>query len=164
MTSFVTWPLAMLPSGWARLWTYFFRTAKNHSKVNIIWRKIGPRIPISFTRWTRRCNIILKNDGGNIISRLTILWKTSSCSFSRLVGSIAFYEIALRNAHSFMIFAQTLSSRIPLNATGSYRSVRISSLSYLVASLYLKSSLTGPWYYSNIQTYFSSLACLECSR
>ena len=59
--------------------TYFFRTAKYRSKGNILWRKTGPRIPISLTRWTRRCVIILKNDGGNIISRLTKLWITYSC-------------------------------------------------------------------------------------
>ena len=107
----------MHPSGRARLRTYFFRTAKYRLKGNILWRKIGPWIPISLTRWTRICVIILKNDGGNIISRLTKLWTTSSCSLLRLDGSIAFWEIVLRKAHSFMIIARTLAGRIPLSAT-----------------------------------------------
>jgi hypothetical protein len=164
----------MLPSGRARLRTYFFRTAKNHSKGNMLWGKTGPRIPISLTRWTRRCIIILKNDGGHIISRLTILWTTSSYSISRLDGSIALREIALRNAHSFMIVAQTLSGRTPLNATGSncimstwqsWDFTCANFFSFIFNSLFtLKSSLTGPWYYLNIQTYFPSLPCLECSR
>jgi hypothetical protein len=74
----------------------------------------------------------------------------------------------------FMIVARILSGRIPLmqleviaswarDSHGTLR-VQISSVSYLVGSWHSKSSLMGPWYCSNIQTYFPSLACLECSR
>ena len=154
----------MLRSGWARLREYFFKTAKYHLKGNIVWRKTGPRIPISLTRWTTRCVIILKNDGGHIISRRTKLWTTSSCSLLRLDGLIALWEIVFRNAHSFMIVARTLADRIPLSAIGincvinTWQSWDFTcAISSSVASLYSKSSLMGSWYCSNSRTYFVSL-------
>jgi hypothetical protein len=69
--------------------------------------------------WTRRCVIILKNEGGNTISKLTRHWTTSFCSFMSLFGLIAFYEISLRKTHSITIVNLTFSGRIPLSATRS---------------------------------------------
>jgi hypothetical protein len=79
----------------------------------------GPRIVISFTRCTRRWVIISKNEGGNANSKLTRHYTTSFCTFTRFLGSIAFCEIALRNAQSFTSTNRTFSGRTPLNATGS---------------------------------------------
>ena len=108
----------MLPSGWARLRTHFFSTPMNLSKGNMLCRNTGPRISISFTRCTRRCVIMLKNDGGNISSNPTRHCTTSFCSFVRLSGSIIFWEIALRKAHSFMMVNRTFSGRIPCSTMG----------------------------------------------
>ena len=82
-------------------------------------RSTRTRILISLIKWTRRCVIILKKDGGNTNSKLTRHWTTSFCSFARCAGLIAFWEIALRNAHSFMVANHTFGGRIPLNAIGS---------------------------------------------
>ena len=106
----------MLPSGLARLRTYFFETPMNLSKGNILCRNTGPRMEISSTRWTSRCVIILKKDGGNTNSKLTRHWTTSFCNHGRSSGLIIFWEIALRNAHSFTMGTRTLSGRSPLNA------------------------------------------------
>ena len=66
-----------------------------------------------------RCVIILKKDGGNTNSKLTRHWTTSFCNLGRICGSITFWEIALRNAHSFTMGTRTFSGRSPINATGS---------------------------------------------
>jgi hypothetical protein len=90
----------------------------NLSKGNILCRNTHPRISISLTRWTRICVIILKNDGGNINSKPTRHCTTSFCSFIRLFGSITFWEIVSRKAHSFTMVNRTFSGRMPRNATG----------------------------------------------
>jgi hypothetical protein len=108
---------AMLPSGWAWLRTYFFSTAMDLSKGNILCRNIVSRISISLTRWTRRCVIMWKNDGGNINSKPTRHYTILFCSCMRLPRSIILWEIALRKAHTFTMVNQTFSSRISRNAT-----------------------------------------------
>jgi hypothetical protein len=107
------------PHHLARLWTYFFKTPMDLSKGNILCRNTGPRMKISSTRWTKRCVIILKKDGGNTNSKLTRYWATSFCNRGRSSGLITFWEIALRNAHSFTIGTRTFFGRMPLNATRS---------------------------------------------
>ena len=109
----------MLPSDLARLWTYFFRTPMNLSKGYILCRNTGPRMTISSTRWTRTCIMILKKDGGNTSSKLTRHCTTSLLSLGMISGSITFWEIALRNAHSFTMANRTFYRRSPLNATRS---------------------------------------------
>jgi hypothetical protein len=91
----------------------------NLSKGHMLCKNIGPRIVISFTRCTKRRVIISKKEGGNANSKLTRHCTTSFCSFTRFLGSIAFCEIALRNAQNFTRANRTFYGRTPLNATGS---------------------------------------------
>jgi hypothetical protein len=91
----------------------------NLSKRNMLCKYTGPRIKISSTRWTRRWVMILKNEGGKIISKLTRHCTTSYYIFTRVCGRIAFWEIWLRNAHTLVIVNLTFSGRIPLSGTGS---------------------------------------------
>jgi hypothetical protein len=90
----------------------------NLSKGNILCRNTRTRMEISSTRWTRMCGIILKKDGGKTNSKLTRHWTTSFCHHGRSSGLITFWDIALRNAHSFTMATRTFSGRSPLNATG----------------------------------------------
>ena len=107
-------------SFWPRwLWTYFFKTPMNLSKGNILCRNIGPKTLISSHRWTRTCVMMLKKDGGNTNSKLKRHCTKSFSNLGMISGSISFWEIALRNAHSFTMANQTFSGRSPLNATGS---------------------------------------------
>ena len=157
----------MLPSGRAWLWTYFFRTPMNLSKGNMLCRNIGPRILISLIKWTRRCVIILKKDGGNTNSKLTRHWTMSFCSFARCARLIALWEIALRNAHSFTVANRTLGGRIPLNATGSnciistwqswdFKFRNFFSGTFIIPFIFEE---MVPWCLLGNQTCFSSLLC-----
>jgi hypothetical protein len=89
------------------------------SKGNMLCWTTEPRILISLIKWTRRCVIILKKDGRNTNLKLTRHWTTSFYSFARCAGLIAFWELVLRNAHSFTVTNRTFGGRIPLNATRS---------------------------------------------
>ena len=157
----------MLPSDVARLWTYLFKTPMNLSKGNMLCRNTEPRMEISSTRWTMRCVIILKKDGGNTNSKLTRHWTTSFYKLGRVAVSITFWEIALSNAHSFTMGTRTFSSRSPLNAIGSncvimtwpswdFRFWKF-SLSCLLFPLYSTRSQTGPWCCSGLQKRSPSL-------
>ena len=85
--------LVMLPSGRAQLWTHFFSTHMNLSKGNMLCRNTGPRISISFTRCTRRCVIMLKNDGkiSTQSSQNTVLHR--SAVLSDWLGQLPFEKL-----------------------------------------------------------------------
>jgi hypothetical protein len=163
----------MLPSRRARLRTYFLRTDMNPLKGHMLCRNTGPGIVISFTRCTRRWVVILKNEGGNVNSKLTRHCTTSFCSLPRFLGSVAFCEIALRNAQSFMALivhslvehpstqleatvSSTCGSCGPLDLWTSY-------LWYLLSHLYSISSQMEPSDCLGNQTWCPSLPCSGCN-
>ena len=66
--SSIKYPFAIEPSGRVGLQTLFFSVCKYLSIRYIYWYWIGPTIIASLARWTGKCIITSKNDGGNVIS------------------------------------------------------------------------------------------------
>ena len=104
--------------------SFWARTIAN-VLLYILCRNTGPRMFISLTMWTRRCIIILENESGKTITKLTRHWTTSFYGHMSLFGSIIFCEISSRKAHSFTSANLTFSGRISLSSTGSNYVIRM---------------------------------------
>ena len=80
-------------------------------------KNIGPQHRISLTRWTTKCTIMSKNEGGKNIYIWQRTTATSSSKSSNCLGSITFAHIELKMKHTRLIATQTFSGNVPRIAT-----------------------------------------------
>jgi len=102
----------MQPSDQFRFLTYPFNMFIYHSNEYIHLKKIEPQSLISLIKWTIRCIMISKNEGGKYISSWHSVTTTSFCNSFSFIGSITLLHIVLKQKQSRVMTWRTCYGNI----------------------------------------------------
>jgi len=103
-----------------RYWffTYVFKIFIYRSMGHIHLKYTGPQNLISLTRWTSKCTMTSKNDGGKNISSWHKMITISAWSSSNFKGAMTLLQFEKKNAYKRVIVCLTFLGKIPRIATG----------------------------------------------
>ena len=100
-------PISCIVVSWTKTWIACEYIQSTHwlatgYLIDQAWKnRSSKKSSLETNMRTRTCVMILKKDGGNTSSKLTRHCTTSLLSLGMISRTITFWEIALRNAHSF---------------------------------------------------------------